>query len=317
MNAENFMDLLNTLPDDMIVSAVHAEYQRRTLPVWLMPAAAVCLIIGITAAVYPKLRMQKPPVTEPVISVTETTVTQMTTNIQTQTDAPETKTTAQTANTMTQAATDSRTSAVTEPVTQPAETEAPETEAVTQPTTPEPHTETVPPVVTTIPDNQDATEPESTHTEHQVEIVEAVQVWQGEMTRPEMASDPESEPQIRCIFSIFNRSEPDMDMNMIDDIKNQYGIPENYDLTKNQCLLIRLETEYADTAVTGGTLTADGLVLYVACRNQKEPLTDIYCAAPLPEGIKVEPENCRAEYQIYENESEKPKVKNPLIQINV
>ncbi|MBR5363681.1 MAG: hypothetical protein IK134_10220 [Oscillospiraceae bacterium] len=317
MNAENFMDLLNTLPDDMIVSAVHAEYQRRTLPVWLMPAAAACLIIGIAVAVYPKLRMQKPPVAEPVISVTETTVAQMTTNIQTQTDAPETKTTAQTANTMTQAATDSRTSAVTEPVTQPAETEMPKTEPVTQPTTPEPHTETVPPVVTTVPDNQDATEPESTHTEHQVEMVEAVQVWQGEMTRPEMASDPESEPQIRCIFSIFNRSEPDMDMNMIDDIKNQYGIPENYDLTKNQCLLIRLETEYADTAVTGGTLTADGLVLYVACRNQKEPLTDIYCAAPLPEGITVEPENCRAEYQIYENESEKPKVKNPLIQINV
>ena len=315
MNAENFMDLLNTLPDDMIVSAVHAKYQRRALPVWLMPAAAACLIIGIAAAVYSKLRMQKPPVTEPVISVTETTVTQIT-NIQTQTDAPETKTTAQTANTMTQAATDSRTSAVTEPVTQPAETEMPKTEPVTQPTTPEPHTETVPPVVTTVPDNQDATEPESTHTEHQVEMVEAVQVWQGEMTRPEMrpemASDPMSEPQITCRFRL-TATDTDMDSG----IRHQYGIPENYDLTKNQCLLIRLETEYADTAVTGSTLTADGLVLYVACRNQKEPLTDIYCAAPLPEGITVEPENCRAEYQIYENESEKPKVKNPLIQINV
>lgn len=309
MNAEHFMDLLNTLPDDMIVSAVHAEYRHRTLPVWLMPAAAACLIIGIAAAVYPKLRMQKPPVTEPVISVTETTGTQMTTDIRTLTDAPEIKTTAQTANTMTQAATDSRTSVVTEPVTQPAETEAPETEAVTQPVT---HTETVPLVVTTVPDNQDATEPESTHTEHQVEMVEAVQVWQGEVTCPEMASDPTSEPQIRCRFRL---SAPDMDME--NDIRKQYGIPENYDLTKNQCLLIRLETEYADTAVTGGTLTADGLVLYVACRNQKAPLTDIYCAAPLPEGITVEPESCRAEYQIYEDETEKPKVKNPLIQINV
>ena len=119
---------MNTLPDDMIVSAVHAEYKRRTLPVWLMPAAAACLIIGITAAVYPKLRMQKPPVTEPVVSIMETTGTQMTTDFQALINAPETKTTARSESAVTAKETEMNTEAVRTDITsesgKTAETEA-------------------------------------------------------------------------------------------------------------------------------------------------------------------------------------------------
>ena len=65
MNAETFLELMNTLPDEMIVTAVHAEYKRKRMPVYLLPAAAACLVIGLAAAVYPKLRMHTPDVTEP------------------------------------------------------------------------------------------------------------------------------------------------------------------------------------------------------------------------------------------------------------
>ena len=316
MNAENFMDLLNTLPDDMIVSAVHAKYQRRALPVWLMPAAAACLIIGIAAAVYPKLRIQKPPVIEPAVSVTETTGTQMTTDIRTLTDAPETKPTAHTESAVTAGSTAAEaeikhTETVppdSQPVTQQTAAEIQDIPDRTQQT--ETHTETEPPVLTTAPTTPTETISE-TRTVIQIEAPEAVPVWQGEEMRPESASDPMSAPQIRCRFRL---TAPDTDMDS--GIRRQYGIPADFDLTKTQCLLIQVETEYADTAVTGGTLSADGLVLHVACRNQKTPLTDICYTVPLPEGITVEPENCRAEYQIYEDDTGKPQIDQPMIQIH-
>ena len=299
------MELMNTLPDDMIVTAVHAEYRRRPKLIRFLPAIAACLVIGIFAAVYPKLRIQTPEITEPpaaiVTAETTITTTELSNRSETQTSTAPIR---QTVSCVT--VTENTTASVIIPAAEtdvPAATEAPETDA---------HTETVPPVITTeLTDTTNLaadTESEATHTVIQVRT--AVNIWQGESSRPELASDPMSEPQIRCRFRL---SETDMDM--IDGIRSQYGIPEEFDLTQTQCLLIQLETEYADTAVTGGTLTTDGLRLYVACRNQKEPLTDMYFAVPLPDGITVNPENCRAEYQIYEDESGKPKTKNPLIEI--
>ena len=78
MNAETFLELMNTLPDEMIVTAVHAEYRRKRMPVYLLPAAAACLVIGLAAAVYPKLRMHTPEVTEPPAVTAETTSPVMT-----------------------------------------------------------------------------------------------------------------------------------------------------------------------------------------------------------------------------------------------
>ena len=305
MNAERFMELMNTLPDDMIVTAVHAEYRRRPKLIRFLPAVAACLVIGIFAAVYPKLRIQTPGITEPPAATVTTGTTITTAELSDHSETqPSTAPIRQTVSSVTVAG--NTTASVTVPAAEtdaPAATELPETNT---------HTETIPPVITT--ELTDATnlvsdtESEATHTV--VQVIKAVQIWKGVDMRPELASDPMSEPQIRCRFWL---SEPDMDM--IDGIRNQYGIPAEFDLIQKQCLLIQLETEYADTAVTGGTLTTDGLLLYVACRNQKEPLTDMYFAVPLPEGITVDPENCRAEYQIYEDESGKPKTKNPLIEI--
>lgn len=305
MNEWDLSRLLNQLPDDMLTSVYTSKYVTRKKIWYITSPIAACLILIISAAIYPKLRIQTPEITEPsaAIVTTETTITttELSNRSETQTSTAPIRQTVSSATVAGNA-----TASVTVPAAEtdaPAATEAPETDA---------HTETVPPVITTeLTDTTNLasdTESEATHTVIQVRT--AVNIWQGESSRPELASDPMSEPQIRCRFWL---SEPDMDM--IDGIRNKYGIPEEFDLTQKQCLLIQLETEYADTAVTGGTLTTEGLLLYVACRNQKEPLTDMHFAVPLPEGITVDPENCRAEYQIYEDESGKPKTKNPLIEI--
>ena len=73
MNAERFMELMNTLPDDMIVKAVHAEYRSRPKLIQLLPAIAAGIVLLIAAAVYPKLRMQMPEVTEPPVMTAVTT----------------------------------------------------------------------------------------------------------------------------------------------------------------------------------------------------------------------------------------------------
>ena len=120
MNAERFMELMNTLPDDMIDTAVHAEYRRRPKLIRFLPAIAACLVIGIFAAVYPKLRIQTPEITEPpaAIVTAETTAqtTAETTAVTVYTTAVSMKTTQlTTAETVSQIVTKTVTSA---PVTQ-------------------------------------------------------------------------------------------------------------------------------------------------------------------------------------------------------
>ena len=80
MNAEHFMELLNTLPDEMLVSAAQAAQKRNRKPIiYLISAVAACLVIGLTAAVYPKLRTQTPEIVPPNISSETTTQTELTT----------------------------------------------------------------------------------------------------------------------------------------------------------------------------------------------------------------------------------------------
>ncbi|MBP0989451.1 MAG: hypothetical protein J6S92_14415, partial [Oscillospiraceae bacterium] len=73
MNAEQFFELMNTLPDDMLVSAVRSEPKQNRKPMYIISAVAACLIVGVTAVVYPKLKVQPPEIREPDVTVTETT----------------------------------------------------------------------------------------------------------------------------------------------------------------------------------------------------------------------------------------------------
>ena len=80
MNAERFMELLNTLPDEMLVSAAQAAPKRNRKPIiYLISAAAACLVVGLTAAIYPKLRTQTPEIVPSGISSETTAQTESTT----------------------------------------------------------------------------------------------------------------------------------------------------------------------------------------------------------------------------------------------
>lgn len=133
------MELMNTLPDDMIVTAVHAEYRRRPKLIRFLPAVAACLVIGIFAAVYPKLRIQTPEITEPpaAIVTTETTAqnTAETTAVTVYTTAVRQDATHQTtAETVSQTGTETVTAAVTKQDAAPVQT-APVSQSGTEPVT--------------------------------------------------------------------------------------------------------------------------------------------------------------------------------------
>ncbi len=139
MNAERFMELMNTLPDDMIDTAVHAEYRRRPKLMRFLPAIAACLVIGIFAAVYPKLRIQTPEITEPPAAtvITETTAqtTAETTAVTVYTTAVSQKATHRTtAETVSQTVTETVTAAVTKQDAAPVQT-APVSQSETEPVT--------------------------------------------------------------------------------------------------------------------------------------------------------------------------------------
>lgn len=88
MNAERFMDMLNLLPDDMIISAVCRKHERKRKPVFLISTIAACFVAGVTAIVYPKLKVQPPEIREPDVTVTETLPVTSTTESETSITMP-------------------------------------------------------------------------------------------------------------------------------------------------------------------------------------------------------------------------------------
>ena len=73
MNANLFSELLTDISDEYIVSA--ANPHSKPIRWYRISAAAACIVLLIAAAVYPKLRIQTPEITEPpaAIVITETT----------------------------------------------------------------------------------------------------------------------------------------------------------------------------------------------------------------------------------------------------
>ncbi len=281
MNAETFLELMNTLPDEMIVTAVHAEYKRKRMPVYLLPAAAACLVIGLAAAVYPKLRMHTPEVTEPPAVTAETTSPVMTAPVTTLSKQAVTTGT-ETARTQTTAAATVTvyTTAVTEPAeTEPVETEPPETDisvtstdaAVETPAFTEQHIET------------------TTHSVIPVIIedpVIEVPLWKGIVMYQESVAEPH-------LNSFFALSPNDMDVWM----RSLFGISQDYDLTQNRCLLITIDTAYSNAVIIGCKQVPNGLTLIVAyLEDGKELNKTIHYAIPLPDNMTLEPDNCNADY---------------------
>ena len=283
MNAETFLELMNTLPDEMIVTAVHAEYKRKRMPVYLLPAAAACLVIGLAAAVYPKLRMHTPEVTEPSAVTAETTSPVMTAQVTTLSK--------QAVTTGTETARTQTTAAVTVTVYTTAVT-APEETAV-QPT------ETAPPETDIPITSTDSAVETPAFTEQHIETTDSsgipaiiedptieVPLWKGIIMYPESVAKPHLDSHVSLCTG-------DIDAWM----RSLFGIPQDYDLTQNRCLLITIDTAYSDAVIIGCRQTPNGLTLIVAYLEDGTKLNKtIHYAMPIPDNMTLDPDNCNANY---------------------
>lgn len=291
MNAERFMELMNTLPDDMIDTAVHAEYRRRPKLIRFLPAIAACLVIGIFAAVYPKLRMQAPEITEPpAATVTTETTAQNTaeaTAVTVYTTAVSMKTTHQTtAETVSQTVTETVTDAFTDPV----ETQ---TDSVSEL---QPQTE--PTMISTA----------ITETVQQQPETMTVPLWKGSVSGSPLDIILDEIPDFSCLFRRLPFEQPDPFFEIpsqYDRLREEFSIPQDFDLTQEPLLDITIITGYKNTAVTGCRYTQNGLNLTVSYlkTNEISEYTVRY-AIPIPENLTVEPENCTVEYVAMTDESE-------------
>ena len=88
MNPTTFSELLTDISDEYIVSA--ANPHNKSIRWYQVSAIAACIVLLISAAIYPKLRIQTPEITEPPESVEEVITT--TTTVQKLAEHSETQT---------------------------------------------------------------------------------------------------------------------------------------------------------------------------------------------------------------------------------
>ena len=308
MNPKTFLGLMSDISDEYIASA--ANPHSKSIRWYQVSAIAACIVLLIATAIYPKLRMQKPEITEPPVIIAETTApvtvpTEPTVKTCTATVSAKVQTTeVRTSLTQTQttAAITVYTTAVTAPeetAVQPTETAPPNTEApATEPARTDRPAETTVFIQTTV--EARTTEPQPV----------TIPIWKGRSS-DSTTSEPLS--PIGCQFSLCP---PDAN----NQIRWKYGIPAEFDPAQHQCLLIEIQTEYTRMAIHDGILTIRGLTLTVDCLDQYDQYSEnaiIYCSIPIPDDCTIEPENCFVEYLISEDETEflEKRIKNPTIEI--
>lgn len=296
MNQFEFAELLNELPDDMIVSANLSVTEHKQRHWYIIPAIAACFVALIAAEVYPKLRMRTPPVTEPSVQTSET-VTSVSaesgsTVIQSTTLPEQTAVTSDTVTVL------STVASITEITVSESDLLPEETMQTIQPDTELPRETTAMTELTqSIPKTTAMTEsaqsvPETTATSEPQSVT--LPIWKGIIDHSESAFDS----QIDCSFLLCPE---DVD----NELRDLYGIPQDFDLSQNSCLLIMICTTYADAAIIDGKITEDGLVLKITClEKEKTENQAIRCAIPLLENFQIEPENCLAEYVVLTDETE-------------
>ena len=292
MNPEQFILMMNDLPDAVIDSANSPAVRPKQRFWYMIPAVAACFIALIAAAVYPKLRTQMPEVTEPPVTaettaavttasgqtmqiVTRTSAQSVTENVQT--TAAVSATVFTTANTESAETKDSETDVQT--VTEPKQTELPAVSELT--------------VESSRPETTVTTEP------HTVTIT----LWKGNV----IGLIYEEEPVFNCSFQLFSSVQPDPFFgltNPYDLLRKEFEIPQDYDLEQNPCMEISVTTAYKETAVTGCRFTQNGLTLTIAyLENGGFSNQIIRYAFPIPDNLTILPENCNAEYIALTDES--------------
>ena len=291
MNPKSFLGMMSDISDEYIVSA--ANPHSKSIHWYQVSAIAACIVLLISAAIYPKLRIQTPEITEPPAAIVTTETTAQTAAETTTMTVYATYTTAvrqdathqTTAETVSQTVTETVTDAFTDPV----ETQ---TDSVSEL---QPQTE--PTMISTA----------ITETVQQQSETMTVPLWKGSVSAPsELIID--EEPNFSCLFRRFPFEQPDPFFAFSDQyecLREEFSIPQDFDLTQEPLLDITIITGYKDTAITGCHYTQNGLKLTVSYlkTNEISEYTVRY-AIPLPENLTVEPENCTVEYVALTDESE-------------
>lgn len=326
MNAIRFSEILTDIPEEFIESA--AELHGKPIRWYRISAIAACIVLLISAAVYPRLRTQPPELTVPMAeqSTAATTVT----------TAPEQsevrKSNSTTAQTTLSSATESRhisetlttlfaadttkitpetnpatvtdappeTTPTTVPENQPVETEgkqeSADSPAETIPATTTFAEEIFPITVTTTRTNVLETVPVSqpnqtvdTPDSPEPQKVKAP-IWKGEIRHPVSTPDSFFGTLLNTSLSLY---EGDVDASL----RILYGIPQDYDLTNRQWLLIRIETSYSHAVIADLHTAENGLRVTVAYADDGTPpeYQMIHYVIPIPEQCRMDAQNCSAD----------------------
>lgn len=327
MNPTAFSELFTEIPEEYIVSAAYP--QRRPVRWYSVSAVAACIVLLISAAIYPKLRTQTPAIIVPAASTAEHTETTAAFPEQTETSRTETSPaqTSETHTTASQAQTETTASNTTASETLSAESSGAEavSTASSLETAPVTTTDTVPTVTTATepPKTEESgtasetellsskttvTEPESRTSETGTTVQPPsawVPLWKGSILYLESTSTP----HISCRFSL---SGGEMD----DFTRSLYGIPQDFDLTQQPCLLIRIDTAYSNAVITGCETVQNGITLLIAYPgNSIAPNQQIHYALPIPDGMTLVPEACTARYQEIADEALLPDMETQTLNL--
>lgn len=297
MNPEEFIKMMNDLPDEMIDSANDSRIEHRRRIWYIIPTVAACFAVLLMAAIYPKIRVQTPNIRiEPVISGTTTqpvtgsagsvstdtsaaySDTKISETVLSSTDNSSLTTDASAKTSVTETVAHTETSALLTTVT-PAQTSA----LLTTVTPIEPPAfSTEIPCGTTCETMWCATTYETLPWQPTGEVP----LWKGIVGHTETGS----EPHLFCRFMSCTKEVDDW-------TRKKYGIPQEFDFTQSQCLLIEIVTEYSNAALIDCKSTNRGLhftVAYLKINTGKKQI--IRYAIPIPDSFAIRPENCDANY---------------------
>lgn len=284
MNPKSFLGMMSDISDEYIVSA--ANPHSKPIRWYQVSAIAACIVLLMAAAIYPKLRIQTPEIAVPPESVAEVITT--TTSVPESAEHSETQTATSpiqtTFNSVTATVNTTASGVNSATVTETAASVQTDVPTATNPAQTDAAVVTDPPK-TDAPITQTAVTIETTDSPDIPVIIE-IPLWKGIVEYPERVSESH-------LYSRFSLSTGDMDAWM----RTLYGIPQDYDLTQNRCLLIDIDTFYSNAVIIDCQPTPNGLTLIVAYLEDGTKLNKtIHYAMPIPDNMTLEPDNCNANY---------------------
>ncbi len=323
MNPEQFILMMNDLPDAVIDSA-NSPVVKQNHNIWYMiPAVAACFIVLISAAIYPILRVPKPDITaDPVIvaeqpeqttapvSTAKTTVTVSAAQITVQTETA-TKTASRTTVSVTQTLAETAApqdvivpaqSDTTASVTQEQSAVSSEQQQTTVPaqtyntastssgepeTQSEAATEAVDTGVTSLV-SESVIVPDTPVTERQPQTFSIPLLHLKTGTEVSESATPPNSTEGRFYLILAAESVPDADREAL----------AAFDFDSQDCLMYTLRTNCADAKVTDAEMQDTVLTVHVTCTDAaawQEPRY-LRFALGIPKSLGLMPYQCSAVY---------------------